>query len=123
SRARRGQRAKFILKKAGSICSLDATRSSFETAKSSACRTISKQAFNPPSWLARFKYRATGSRCEPGRCFSVEITAHFRYERGDKFAGILCGRAALQRGSELANFAGRVARCAERTRLRDHFCR
>src|SRR4029453_4859950 len=79
--ARRGQRTKFILKKAGLICSLDATHSLFETAKSNAYRTISKPAFNRRSWLARFKFRATGSRCEPGKCSSVEITAHFHYER------------------------------------------
>src|SRR4029453_1135694 len=79
--ARRGQRTKFILKKAGSICSLDATHSLFETARSNACRTISKLAFNRRSWLARFNYPAPGTRCEPGKCFSVEITAHSRYEK------------------------------------------
>ena len=30
--------------------------------------------------MVRSKYRAMGSRCEPGRYFSVEITAHFHYE-------------------------------------------
>jgi hypothetical protein len=30
--------------------------------------------------LARFKYHALGNRCEPGKFFSVEITAHFRYD-------------------------------------------
>src|SRR6266498_1649110 len=81
SRAHRVQRAKYIMKKARSICSLGASRSLFETAKSNAGRTISKPDFNRRSWLARFKFRATGSRCEPGKCSSVEITAHFHYER------------------------------------------
>src|SRR5437773_9900936 len=101
SRVRRGQRAKFILKKAGSTCSLDATRSLSETAKSNACRTISKPAFNRRSSLVRFKCRVMGSRCEPGKYSSVEATAHFRYERGDNLAGIVCRRTLYNEEANL----------------------
>ena len=139
--------------------------------------------FNRPSWLARLKCRATGSHCAHGRCFSVEITAHSRYEKpsskaprrghssgakdltraslitlgkqrdassvgkvphfvrddahpiqrcrlppdahdpDDKLSGNFRRGSSFQRRREHRHLTIGAERCAEGTRLRNHFCR
>src|SRR4029079_2145602 len=49
--------------------------------KRDVCLATSRRHFNPPSWWEQLKCRATEKSCGFGRCSSVEVIGHCRYEK------------------------------------------